>query len=221
MLYLIPTPVGNLKDITYRAIETLNEVDIILCEDTRVSGKLLKHYQIDKKLYSFHAHNEHRNTEIWIEALKSGKKIAQISDAGTPGLSDPGFLLVRACYENDIKVSCLPGATAAIPALVSSGLPCDRFYFEGFLPQKKGRQTRLKFLATLETTLVLYESPHRIIKCLEQVAEFIGNDREVAVVREISKLHEEVIRGNVQDVIQILKERPKVKGEIVLVVGNG
>ena len=221
MLYLIPTPVGNLKDITYRAIETLKEVDIILCEDTRVSGKLLKHYQIDKKLYSFHAHNEHRNTEIWIAELKAGKKIAQISDAGTPGLSDPGFLLVRACYENDIKVSCLPGATAAIPALVSSGLPCDRFYFEGFLPQKKGRQTRLKFLATLPTTLVLYESPHRIIKCLEQVAEFIGDDREVAVVREISKLHEEVIRGNVLEVIQNLKARPSVKGEIVLVVGNG
>jgi len=221
MLYLIPTPVGNLKDITYRAIETLKEVDIILCEDTRVSGKLLKHYQIDKKLYSFHAHNEHRNTELWIAELKAGKKIAQISDAGTPGLSDPGFLLVRACYENEIKVSCLPGATAAIPALVSSGLPCDRFYFEGFLPQKKGRQTRLKFLATLPTTLVLYESPHRIIKCLEQVAEFIGDDREVAVVREISKLHEEVIRGNVLEVIDKLKARPSVKGEIVLVVGNG
>lgn len=220
MLYLVPTPIGNLKDITFRALEILNEADIVLCEDTRVSGKLLKHYEIDTKLYSFHAHNEHRHLNKWIEALKEGKVIAQISDAGTPGLSDPGFLLVRACYENDIKVSCLPGSTAAIPALVASGFPCDKFYFEGFLPQKKGRQTRLKFLATLDTTLVLYESPHRIIKCLDQISEFLGPDREVAVCRELTKLHEEIVRGNVDQVKNILADRPSIKGEIVLIVNS-
>jgi len=220
MLYLVPTPIGNLKDITFRAIEVLKEVDLILCEDTRVSGKLLKHYEIETKLYSFHAHNEHKNLDKWIEALKEGKNIAQISDAGTPGLSDPGFLLVRACHENQIAVSCLPGATAAIPALVSSGFPCDRFYFEGFLPQKKGRQTRLKFLATVDTTLVIYESPHRIVKCLDQIAEFLGESREVAVCRELSKMHEEIIRGNVKEVRELLAQRASIKGEIVLVVNS-
>jgi 16S rRNA (cytidine1402-2'-O)-methyltransferase len=220
MLYLVPTPVGNLKDITLRAIETLREVDCILCEDTRVSGKLLKHLEIDNKMSAFHAHNEHHAVDRWIEALKAGKKIAQISDAGTPGLSDPGFLLVRACYENDIPVTALPGATALIPALVMSGLPCDRFYFEGFLPQKKGRQTRLKFLATLPCTIVLYESPHRIVKCLDQVAEFLGEEKQVAVIRELSKLHEEVIKGTASEVSLILKERQSIKGEIVLIVSN-
>jgi len=220
MLYLVPTPVGNIKDITYRAVEILKEVDIILCEDTRVSRKLMQAYDIDKKLISFHAHNEHRQVDRWITELQNGVSIAQISDAGTPGISDPGFLLVRACHENDIVVTALPGATAFVPALVASGLPCDRFHFEGFLPQKKGRQTRLKFIATLESTIVLYESPHRLIKCLTQIIEHLGADREIAVCREISKMHEEVLRGTASFCKENFEARPSVKGEIVIVIAG-
>lgn len=220
MLYLVPTPVGNIKDITYRAVEILKEVDIILCEDTRVSRKLMQAYDIDKKLISFHAHNEHRQVDRWITELQNGVSIAQISDAGTPGISDPGFLLVRACHENDIEVTALPGATAFVPALVASGLPCDRFHFEGFLPQKKGRQTRLKFIATLESTIVLYESPHRLIKCLTQIIEHLGADREIAVCREISKMHEEVLRGTARFCKENFETRPSVKGEIVIVISG-
>ncbi len=218
MLYLVPTPIGNLKDITFRAVEILKEVEVVLCEDTRVSGKLLKHFGIETRTFSFHAHNEHSQLEKWINVLKEGQNIAQISDAGTPGLSDPGFLLVRACYENDIKVSCLPGPNAAIPALVMSGFPCDRFYFEGFLPQKKGRQTRLKYLAKMDCTIVLYESPHRIVKCLNQIKEHLGDHKQVAVCRELTKLHEEVLRGPIQNVIDELASRNSIKGEIVLVI---
>lgn len=217
MLYLVPTPIGNIKDITIRAIEILKEVDLILCEDTRVSRKLLNFHEIDNKLVSFHAHNEHRKVDQWIEQLKNGHTIAQISDAGTPGISDPGFLLVRACRENDIEVVCLPGATALIPALAASGIPCDRFYYEGFLPQKKGRQTRLKKLAEIESTIVIYESPHRLIKCLGQLLEFLG-DRNIAVCREISKLHEEYTRGTISEVMENYTQRDSVKGEIVIVI---
>ncbi len=220
MLYLVPTPVGNIKDITYRAVEVLQEVDLVLCEDTRVSRKLMQAYGIDQKLISFHAHNEHHQVDRWISELQNGKSIAQISDAGTPGISDPGFLLVRACHENDITVTALPGATAFVPALVSSGLPCDRFHFEGFLPQKKGRQTRLKFLATVESTIVLYESPHRLIKCLGQIEEHLGADREVVVCREISKMYEEVIKGTATELIDNFSARPSVKGEIVIIIAG-
>jgi len=220
MLYLVPTPVGNIKDITYRAVEVLKEVDIILCEDTRVSRKLMQAYDIDKKLISFHAHNEHHQVDRWIGELKNGTTIAQISDAGTPGISDPGFLLVRACHENDITVTALPGATAFVPALVSSGLPCDRFHFEGFLPQKKGRQTRLKYIATLESTIVLYESPHRLIKCLTQIVEHCGEEREVVVCREISKMYEEVIKGSAISLKDNFAARPSVKGEIVIIIAG-
>lgn len=217
MLYLVPTPIGNLQDITFRAIEVLKSVDIILAEDTRVSGKLLKHYEIKNKLVSFHAHNEHHQTPRIIEQLSENLNIALISDAGTPGISDPGFLLVRACVEANIEVQTLPGATAFVPAIVTSGFPSDRFYFEGFLPKKKGRQTRWKYLATLQDTIVLYESPHRIEKCVNEIIEYLGPKREICISREISKLHEEHIRGTAEQVLKNLKERSKLKGEIVLI----
>ncbi len=219
MLYVIPTPIGNLEDITFRAIRLLKEVDLILAEDTRTSKKLLQHYEIDTPLKSHHAHNEHHSTPGLVNELQSDSKIALISDAGTPGISDPGFLLIRACIENGIKVECLPGATAFVPALVASGLPCDKFFFEGFLPHKKGRQTRLIYLSELPVTFVLYESPHRLIKCLTQLIEFCGEDRKVCVARELTKLHEEVSTDTLVNMIAHYKDR-KVKGEIVMVVAG-
>lgn len=217
MLYIVPTPIGNLKDITFRAIETLKEVDLILAEDTRVTKRLLTHYSIEQPLQSFHAHNEHKVLDKYIEQLKAGKKIALVSDAGTPAISDPGFLLTRKCTEEDIEVSCLPGATAFVPALVQSGLPCEKFVYEGFLPQKKGRQTRIKAIAEESKTVVIYESPHRIVKCLKQLIEFCGEERKVAVVREISKMFEETVRGSLKEVL-IHFENKKPKGEFVVVI---
>lgn len=220
MLYIVPTPIGNLEDISLRALRILKEVDLILAEDTRTSKRLLNHYEIVTPLKSHHTHNEHGTTPQIIEQLQGGMTIALVSDAGTPGISDPGFLLVRACQQHHIRVECLPGATAFVPALVASGLPCDKFFFEGFLPHKKGRQTRIKYLATLPYTFVLYESPYRLVKCLKQLAEFCGNDRKTAVCREISKIHEEVNVRNLEDLIVYYSKQTKVKGEIVVVVAG-
>lgn len=220
MLYIVPTPIGNLEDMTLRGLRILKEVDIILAEDTRTSIKLLKHYDIETPLRSYHAHNEHGVTPGLIEQLKTGVKMALVSDAGTPGISDPGFYLVRACQEAEIKVECLPGATAFVPALVASGLPCDKFHFEGFLPHKKGRQTRLKYLATLPYTFVLYESPYRLLKCLQQLSEHCGSDRKAAVCREISKIHEDITMRNLGDLSVYYSSSPKIKGEIVIVVAG-
>ena len=219
MLYLVPTPIGNLDDITLRALKILKEVDIILAEDTRTSGKLLKHFDISTPMQSHHMHNEHKTVHHLIQRLKSGEKIAIISDAGTPAISDPGFLLTRACVENNIEVNCLPGATAFVPALVNSGLPNDKFIFEGFLPVKKGRQTRFKLLATEKRTMIFYESPHKLIKTLGHFCEFFGEDRQISVSREISKLFEETIRGNGKDVLAHFTNKPP-KGEIVIVVAG-
>jgi 16S rRNA (cytidine1402-2'-O)-methyltransferase len=218
-LFLVPTPIGNLEDITLRAIRVLGEVDAILAEDTRNTGKLLKHLGISKPLYSHHAHNEHAGVLGVIKMLESGKKMALVSDAGTPGISDPGYLLVKACLAKGIEIESLPGATALIPALVNSGFPTDRFIFEGFLPHKKGRQTRFKAMALEERTIVLYESPHRIIKTLEQIVEFIGPDRQVLVAREITKLHEQMHRGSAEDVLKQFQNQPdKVRGEMVVII---
>ncbi len=217
MLYLIPTPIGNLADITLRAIEKLKEVDLILAEDTRVTKKLLNHLQISKPVQSFHQNNEHRRLNEAVEMAKN-QDVAYVTDAGTPGISDPGFLLVRSCIQADIQVECLPGPTALIPALVVSGLPIDRFYFEGFLPQKKGRQTRLSYISQLPQTVVLYESPHRIIKCIDQLIEHCGPDRKVCVVREISKMYEEKLYGTLTEVSQMLKNKSSIKGEFVVVL---
>ena len=217
MLYIVPTPIGNLDDITFRAIDTLQQCDVILSEDTRTSGKLLKHFDIQKPLWAFHTFNEHKALKSIIEHLEQGKDIALISDAGTPGISDPGFLLVRACHDAGIKVSCLPGATAFVPALVASGMPVDKFFFEGFLPHKKGRQTRLKYLAELDVTVVLYESPHRLIKCLEEIRDFFGEYRRVCVAREISKVYEEFLNLLVTEAISHFSNTP-ARGEIVIVV---
>lgn len=219
MLFIVPTPVGNLSDMTYRAVEILKEVDLILAEDTRTSGRLLKHFGIETKAQSFHAHNEHKVLENVINRMLNGEKMALISDAGTPGISDPGYLLSSACHDNDISVSCLPGATAIIPALVASGIPCNRFYFEGFLPHKKGRQTRMKFLATMPETFAMYESPYRLIKCLTQLADHCGEDRIACVCREISKMYEEIKRGTLSELIEYYTEKG-VKGEIVVVVAG-
>jgi 16S rRNA (cytidine1402-2'-O)-methyltransferase len=218
-LFIVPTPIGNLADMTFRSVEVLKEVDLILCEDTRTSGKLLKHYEIKKPLLSYHQHNEHKVVESLIERLQSGESMACITDAGTPAISDPAFLLVRACAEHDIDIETLPGATAFVPALVNSALPCDKFVFEGFLPHKKGRQTRLKFLAEETRTIVFYESPHRLVKTLKQLIEFFGEERQASVSREISKLHEETVRGNFSELIQYY-DTHTLKGEIVLVVGG-
>jgi len=220
MLYVVPTPIGNLGDITVRSVEVLRSVDYILCEDTRVSGKLLQHLEIKSKLIAFHAHNEHRKLEQHIEALKLGKDIALISDAGTPGISDPGFLLIREARRESLELTVLPGATAFVPALVASGIPCDKFFFEGFLPVKKGRKTRLEFLKSLDTTIVLYESPHKIIKTLEDIKTHFGEDRIVSIGRELTKLHEEIIQDKISHVLNTLKERTKVKGEIVIVIAD-
>jgi 16S rRNA (cytidine1402-2'-O)-methyltransferase len=218
-LYLVPTPIGNLEDITLRAIKVLKEVDLVLAEDTRTSGKLLKHFEIPTTLQSHHMHNEHKQLDALVNKLKSETTIALISDAGTPAISDPGFLLTRACVENGIAVECLPGATAFVPALVNSGLPNDRFVFEGFLPIKKGRQTRMQQLAEESRTMVFYESPHKLIKTLTQFAEYFGEDRPVSVSRELTKLYEETVRGTLSEVLSHFTEKPP-KGEFVVVVGG-
>ena len=216
-LYLIPTPIGNLEDITLRALRLLKEVNIVLAEDTRTTKKLFSHYEINTPLAPFHMHNEHKVLTKWIERLKSGETIALVSDAGTPAISDPGFLLVRECVKNDIEVDCLPGATAFVPALVNSGLPSEKFIFEGFLPSKKGRQTRLKILAEEERTMIFYESPHRIVKTLSQFMEYFGDERIVSVSREISKMFEETKRGSMKYVKEYFEEK-KPKGEFVIIV---
>ena len=219
-LYILPTPIGNLEDITLRAIRVLKEVDIILAEDTRKTSNLLKHYQIENKLRSFHQHNEHKITEDLISRLKEGEVMALVSDAGTPGISDPGFLLVRACLANDIKVETLPGATAFVPALVNSGLPSDRFIFEGFLPHKKGRNKRLEALRAETRTIIFYESPHRLIKMLQQLIEFMGPDRLASVSRELTKIHEETQNGTLLNLLELFASRTEIKGEIVIVVAG-
>lgn len=218
-LYLVPTPIGNLEDMTFRAIKVLKEADLILAEDTRTSGKLLKHFDISTQMHSHHMHNEHKTVESIVNQIKGGKTIALISDAGTPAISDPGFLLTRACIEAGIEVDCLPGATAFVPALVNSGLPNDKFVFEGFLPVKKGRQTRLQLLAEETRTMIFYESPHKLVKTLTQFLEVFGEDRRVSVSREISKLHEETIRGSVKEVLEHFTSKPP-KGEIVVVLAG-
>lgn len=220
MLYIVPTPIGNLEDMTYRAVRILKEAHIILAEDTRTSKRLLDHYDIETPLRSYHQHNEHRIVESLVNQIGAGQNVALISDAGTPGISDPGFLLVRACVQAGLPVNCLPGATAVIPALVVSGLPCDKFHFEGFLPHKKGRQTRLKYLSDLKTTFALYESPHRLVKCLNQLAEFSGKERQAVVCRELTKMYEEIKRGTLEELATYFDTNTKVKGEIVIVVAG-
>lgn len=217
MLYIVPTPVGNLEDITLRALRILKEVDLILAEDTRTSSVLLHHYDIHTPLRSHHKFNEHETSDRVADEIAAGKNVALISDAGTPGISDPGFMLVRACVERGVEVQCLPGATAFVPALIDSGLPCDRFYFEGFLPQKKGRQTRYKALAQQEHTMVVYESPFRLVKTLTELAQYVGADRRASVSREISKLHEDTQRGTLSELAEHFKQIPP-KGEIVLII---
>lgn len=219
-LYLVPTPIGNLEDITLRALRTLKEVSLILAEDTRTSKRLLQHFEIETPLRAFHAHNEHKVTDGLVEQLLAGAEWALVTDAGSPGISDPGFLLVRACVAAGVRVEALPGATAFVPALTASGLPTDKFYFEGFLPHKKGRQTRLKYLSELPVTFVLYESPYRLVKCLEQLAEHCGPDRPACVAREITKLYEELTTQPLAELAAYYKEKDKVKGEIVVVVSG-
>lgn len=218
-LYIVPTPIGNLDDITFRALQVLKEVDVILAEDTRNSGKLLKHFEIATPMQSHHMHNEHKTVEHIVKRLQNGESIALISDAGTPAISDPGFLLTRACIENNIVVECLPGATAFVPALVNSGLPNDKFVFEGFLPEKKGRQTRYVQLAEENRTMIFYVSPHKLIKTLTEFVQYFGAERPVSISRELSKLYEETIRGTAQEVLQHFTSKPP-KGEIVAVVGG-
>ena len=218
-LYIVPTPIGNLEDITLRAINVLKSVDLILAEDTRTSGKLLKHFEIGTQMHSHHMHNEHKTVQGIIQKLKMGTTIALISDAGTPAISDPGFLLTRACVENDIPVDCLPGATAFVPALVNSGLPNDKFVFEGFLPVKKGRQTRFLLLAEEPRTIILYESPHKLIKTLSHICEYFGEDRQISVSRELTKLYEETQRGTAKSILEHYTNRPP-KGEIVIVIAG-
>ncbi|MBR6171444.1 MAG: 16S rRNA (cytidine(1402)-2'-O)-methyltransferase [Bacteroidaceae bacterium] len=218
-LYLVPTPVGNLEDITFRALKVLKEADLILAEDTRTSGILLKHFEIKNAMLSYHKFNEHQTVDRVVERLKGGETVAVVSDAGTPGISDPGFLVAREAIKAGIEVITLPGATAFVPALVSSGLPCDKFCFEGFLPQKKGRQTRLNALAEESRTMIFYESPHRIVKTLEQFKEVFGFDRPVSVCREISKIHEESVRGTVEEVLEHFKKN-EPRGEFVIVLGG-
>jgi 16S rRNA (cytidine1402-2'-O)-methyltransferase len=216
-LYIVPTPIGNLGDITLRALEVLKSVTLILAEDTRTSGKLLKHYDISTPLRSYHMHNEHRILTQLVTRIKSGETMALISDAGTPGISDPGFLLIRECLKEGIEVNCLPGATALIPALVNSGFPTDRFVFEGFLPLKKGRQTRLQLLSGESRTLVFYESPHKLLRTLTQFVEYFGGDRQISVSRELTKMYEETLRGTTSEVLAHFENNPP-KGELVLVV---
>jgi 16S rRNA (cytidine1402-2'-O)-methyltransferase len=216
-LYLVPTPIGNLKDITLRAIEVLQNVDLILAEDTRTSGKLLKHYEISTQMQSHHMHNEHKTTQKIVERIGNGDNVALISDAGTPAISDPGFFLARACVEAGIEVDCLPGATAFVPALVNSGLPSDRFVFEGFLPIKKGRKSRLLALQLEKRTMIFYESPHKLVKTLTQFSDYFESDRRISVSRELTKIHEETIRGTILEVLEHFKGKTP-KGELVLVM---
>ncbi|MGZ3776035.1 MAG: 16S rRNA (cytidine(1402)-2'-O)-methyltransferase [Mucilaginibacter sp.] len=216
-LYLVPTPIGNLEDMTFRAIRVLKESDLLLAEDTRTSAPLLKHFGIEKKVFAHHQHNEHQSSNEIVRFLKEGKNIALISDAGTPAISDPGFYLVREALKNDIEVECLPGATAFVPALVNSGFPTDRFCFEGFLPLKKGRQTRYKELAKEERTIILYESPHRFLKTLEEMETYFGNERQISVSRELTKVFEETVRGTVAEVKQYFETHP-AKGEFVICI---
>ena len=216
-LFIVPTPIGNLEDITLRSIRTLKESDIILAEDTRKSAVLLKHYDISTKMYSHHMHNEHKTVNKWVNEILSGKVISLITDAGTPGISDPGYLLVRECIKNNIEVNCLPGPTAFIPALINSGIPCNRFVFEGFLPLKKGRKSRLINLSKEKRTIILYESPHKLIKTLQQLALFFDENRKISVSREITKKYEETIRGTIYDVINYFTSNVP-KGEFVIII---
>lgn len=218
-LYIVPTPIGNLEDMTFRAITVLKEADCVLAEDTRTSGKLMKHFEIGTPMQSHHMHNEHKTVENLVKRMQAGETIALISDAGTPAISDPGFLLTRACVENGIDVECLPGATAFVPALVNSGLPNDKFVFEGFLPDKKGRQTRFLTLAEETRTMVFYVSPHKLNKTLTEYVQYFGADRLVSVSRELSKLHEETVRGTAEEVLKHFEAKP-AKGEIVVCVGG-
>jgi 16S rRNA (cytidine1402-2'-O)-methyltransferase len=222
MLYLVPTPIGNLEDITLRALRILREeVDMILAEDTRTTKKLLDHYAIQKPVQAFHSFNEHHATQRYVDQLRNGTRIALVSDAGTPGISDPGFLLVRAAKQAQLPVTCLPGPTAFVPALVASGLPCDAFYFEGFLPHKKGRQTRLRWIASQNQTVVIYESPHRLVKCLTELITFCGPERMACVARELSKMHESVITLPLQELLNHYEAHPdQVRGEIVVVIAG-
>jgi 16S rRNA (cytidine1402-2'-O)-methyltransferase len=219
MLYIVPTPIGNLQDITLRALEVLKQVDLILAEDTRTSSKLLNHYQITRPLTTYHQHNEHQVLQHLINQLQEGKKMAMISDAGTPGISDAAFLLVRECIKQGIKVECLPGATAFVPALVNSGLPMNRFVFEGFLPPKKGRQTMLKRLAEEDRTIIIYESPHRLVKTLQEFVQYFGADRLACVSRELSKMFEENAHGTLHELVEHFQQKD-VKGEIVIVLAG-
>ncbi|WP_295841005.1 16S rRNA (cytidine(1402)-2'-O)-methyltransferase [uncultured Apibacter sp.] len=216
-LYLIPTPIGNLEDITLRALRLLKEADLILAEDTRTSGKLLKHYDIQTPMQPYHMFNEHQKTEGYTQQIAEGRAVALITDAGTPGISDPGYMLAKACVEKNLAVECLPGATAFVPALVVSGLPSHEFVFIGFLPPKKGRQSKLKELSQESRTIILYESPHKINSTLEQILEIFGEERRISISRELTKMYEETIRGNVGEVLKICKEKP-LKGEIVLLI---
>ena len=218
-LYLVPTPIGNLEDMTFRAVRILKEADLILAEDTRTSGKLLQHFEIARPMQSHHMHNEHKTVDNIVRRIASGETIALISDAGTPAISDPGFLLTRACVEKNIEVECLPGATAFVPALINSALPSDRFVFEGFLPPKKGRQTRLRLLAEETRTMIFYESPYKLLKTLTDFVEYFGADRPISVSRELTKLYEETIRGTAEEVLQHYTEKP-AKGELVIVVSG-
>ena len=218
-LYLIPTPIGNLEDITFRALRILKEVDLVLAEDTRTTGFLFKHFDIKTPMLSHHKFNEHKTVDMLVERINLGQNIALVSDAGTPGISDPGFLLVRTCVNADIEVECLPGATAFVPALINSGFPCDRFCFEGFLPQKKGRQTKINSLKKEERTMIFYESPFRLVRTLEQFVVVFGEDRMVSVSREISKFHEQTVRGTLMELVKFFTEKPP-KGEIVIVLSG-
>jgi 16S rRNA (cytidine1402-2'-O)-methyltransferase len=217
MLYIVPTPIGNLKDITLRALDVLKEVDLILAEDTRTTSHLLTHYEVTKPISPYHQHNEHKVLQHLIDQLVVGKKMALVTDAGTPGISDPAFLLIRECIKNDIRIECLPGATAFVPALINSGIPTNRFVFEGFLPLKKGRQTLLKSLAEEERTMIFYESPMRLVKTLEEFIQFFGNERQCSVSRELTKIFEENKRGTLKEVCDHFKQKT-VKGEIVIVI---
>ncbi len=220
MLYIIPTPIGNLDDMTLRAIKVLRQVDLLLAEDTRKTKKLLDHFDIEKPVRSFHAHNEHQQLSGIIEEMKHGVTVGLVSDAGTPGISDPGFLIVRACHKEGLTVTCLPGATALIPSLVVSGIPTDKFFFEGFLPHKKGRNSRIQYLSALPTTFVLYESPFRLVKTLVQLADHCGPDRMACVCRELTKLFEEIKRGTLKELADYFGAQGKVKGEIVVVIAG-
>ncbi|MFZ4740238.1 MAG: 16S rRNA (cytidine(1402)-2'-O)-methyltransferase [Bacteroidales bacterium] len=216
-LYLVPTPIGNLEDITLRAIKILKEVSVILAEDTRKTGILLKHFEIETRMFSHHQFNEHKTLTQIINRLQTGEIMALVTDAGTPGISDPGFLLIRECLKFNINIECLPGATAFVPAIVNSGLPCDRFLFEGFLPVKKGRQTKLKILSEIDVTMIFYESPHRLVKTLEQFIEYFGSERQASVSRELTKIYEENQRGTLTEILNYYKDKT-VKGEIVIIV---